>query len=61
MKIEKENADFKHYCRHMYDENCQERWVHGQTPYPSLEAYVTKNYDFIVDKFRVQNKKPWIL
>ena len=60
MKIEKENADFKVYCRLMYNENCTERMDHGQTPYPSLEAYVTKNYNFIVKRFK-GGKKPWVL
>ena len=60
MKIEKENADFRHYCRHMYDENCLERTHSGQVPYPSLESYITKNYDFIVSKFK-DGERIWIL
>tara|TARA_B100000809_G_C14671530_1_gene363418 strand:+ start:40 stop:222 length:183 start_codon:yes stop_codon:yes gene_type:complete len=60
MEIEKENAKFKCYCQLMYSENCTERMDHGQTPYPSLDAYVTKNYDFIVNKYK-GGLEPWIL
>jgi hypothetical protein len=60
MKIEKESAKFKCYCRLMYSENCTERMDHGQVPYPSLEAYVTKNYDFIVNKYK-GGLTPWLL
>jgi hypothetical protein len=60
MKIEKENAEFKNYCQLMYNENCLERTNNGQMPYPSLEAYITKNYDFIVSKFK-DGERLWIL
>ena len=58
MKIEKENAKFKVYCQTMYSENCLERIEYGQKPYKSLEAYLTKNYNFIVDRFK-KGKEPW--
>tara|TARA_R110002051_G_scaffold6393_1_gene31062 strand:+ start:636 stop:821 length:186 start_codon:yes stop_codon:yes gene_type:complete len=61
MKIEKDNADFRDYCRLMYSENCTERADHGQNPYPSLEDYVAKNYDFIANKFKDGARLPWIL
>jgi hypothetical protein len=57
MKIEKENAEFNLYCRRMYNENCLERLDYGQKPYKSLEAYLTKNYNFIVDRFK-KGKSP---
>ena len=60
MKIEKENAEFKNYCQLMYNENCLERIQSGQVPYPSLESYITKNYDFIVSKFK-EGERIWIL
>ena len=60
MKMKKESAEFKSYCRMMYSENCLERRDHGQEPYPSLDAYVTKNYDFIVNKFEAKDRT-WIL
>ena len=44
----------------MYNENCLEREEDGQEPYPSLEAYITKNYDFIVNKFEDKDRA-WIL
>ena len=34
---------FDEYCRFMYDENCYERWHHGQQPYQSIDDYVMKN------------------
>ena len=52
MKIEKENAEFKQYCQMMYAENCLERLDFGQIPYKNLNTYITKNYDFIVDRFK---------
>ena len=52
MKIEKDNAEFNLYCRTMYNENCLERLNFGQEPYKNLNTYLTKNYDFIVDRFK---------
>ena len=60
MKIEKDNAEFRQYCQTMYNENCLERIHSGQVPYPSLESYITKNYDFIVSKFK-DGERIWIL
>ncbi len=57
MKIEKESAEFKQYCQTMYGENCLERLQYGQEPYENLKAYLTKNYDFIVDRFK-KGKRP---
>ena len=57
MKIEKESAEFKQYCRMMYNENCLERIDFGQTPYKNLNTYLTKNYNFIVDRFK-KGKRP---
>ena len=60
MKIEKENADFEQYCQIMYNENCIERLECGQIPYKTFEDYLTKNYNFIVDRFK-KGKRPWSL
>ena len=57
MKIEKETAEFKAYCQTMYSENCLERLQYGQEPYKNLNTYLTKNYDFIVDRFK-KGKRP---
>ncbi len=60
MKIEKETAEFKAYCQTMYSENCLERLDYGQKPYKTFEDYLTKNYNFIVDRFK-KGKGPWSL
>ena len=57
MKIEKENAEFNLYCQRMYNENCLERPKFGQEPYKNLNTYLTKNYDFIVDRYK-KGKRP---
>ena len=56
--MKKDNAEFESYCQRMYNENCLERQDYGQKPYKSLEAYLTKNYNFIVDRFE-KGKRPW--
>ena len=55
--MKKDNAEFESYCQMMYSENCLERHEHGQKPYRNLESYLTKNYDFIVDRFK-KGKRP---
>ncbi len=42
---------FESYCRYMYDENCYERWHHGQKPYQNLEEYVEKNKKWLKERF----------
>jgi predicted transcriptional regulator len=56
--MKKDNAEFNSYCQIMYSENCLERIEYGQKPYKSLKAYLTKNYNFIVDRFE-KGKRPW--
>ena len=56
--MKKDNAEFNSYCQRMYSENCLERIEYGQKPYKSLEVYLTKNYNFIVDRFE-KGKQPW--
>ena len=51
MKLSLKNQKFRRYCRHMYDENWQERWSHGQRPYESMEIYVEKNLAFLINKY----------
>ena len=60
MKIEKYSAEFDLYCQTMYTENCLERIDYGQKPYKNLNIYLTKNYDFIVDRFE-RGKRPWAM
>ena len=55
--MKKDDAEFNLYCQRMYNENCLERPKFGQTPYKNLNAYLTKNYDFIVDRFK-KGKRP---
>ena len=57
MKMKKDNAEFNLYCRRMYNENCLERPKFGQEPYKNLNTYLTKNYDFIVDRYK-KGKRP---
>ena len=56
--MEKNNTEFESYCQRMYSENCLERLEYGQKPYKSFEVYLTKNYNFIVDRFE-KGKWPW--
>ena len=43
-----ENLDkFIIWCRYMYDENCKERWEHGQKPYNQFEIYYTRNFKWL--------------
>ena len=55
--MKKDNAEFNSYCNMMYNENCLERPKFGQTPYKNLNTYLTKNNDFIVDRFK-KGKRP---
>ena len=55
--MKKDDAEFNLYCQRMYNENCLERPKFGQTPYKNLDTYLTKNYDFIVDRFK-KGKRP---
>lgn len=48
-----ENLDnFIIWCRYMYDENCKERWEHGQKPYKQFEIYYTRNFKWLKDKYK---------
>ena len=40
------------WCRNMYDENCEERWQHGQKPYRQFEIYYTRNFKWLKDKYK---------
>ena len=61
MEIYKTDERFMRFCRFMFEENCAERWDHGQKPYPNSEFYIEKNFDFLTNKYREQAKaeKPW--
>lgn len=58
MKNEIETTEFTSWCRLMFDENCSERWSHGQNPYKDFETYYTKNLDWLKKQYeeRKQNK-----
>ena len=36
----------------LYYENMEERSMFGETPYKNFNAYFTKNYDFLVNKYK---------
>ena len=49
------DRDFVRFCRYLYEENCYERFHHGQTPYTNFEIYFTKNEEWLQDKFKEGN------
>ena len=51
MKNEIENTGFMNWCKHMFEENCQERWQHGQQPYKDVSTYVTKNKSWLEKQY----------
>ena len=55
MKTKFENTPFINYCRMLYYENMEEREEVGQIPYENFNAYFTKNYDFLVMKYKEQH------
>ena len=46
-----EFLELKNWARMMYDENCLERWNHGQKPYASFEVYYDTHYDWLRKEF----------
>ncbi len=54
MKNEMEKIEFKNWCRLMYDENCQERWSHGQHPYKSFKTYYTKHLNWLEEQYKIR-------
>tara|TARA_R110002020_G_scaffold280872_2_gene496640 strand:+ start:449 stop:655 length:207 start_codon:yes stop_codon:yes gene_type:complete len=56
MEIYKTDERFMQFCRFMYDENCQERWHHGQEPYENATQYIDKNLNWLQNKYREQAK-----
>ena len=61
MKNEIEKTEFKNWCRLMYDENCQERWSHGQDPYKNFDTYYTKNLNWLESQFKERSTKSLFL
>ena len=54
MNIYKTDESFMRFCRFMYDENYEERWAHGQTPYATAEEYIEKNSgEFVQSHFLI--------
>ena len=49
------DKDFVRFCRHLYVENCSERFDHGQEPYKNFDIYFTKNKRWLQDKFKKGN------
>ena len=54
MKNEIEKTEFKSWCRLMYDENCQERWQHGQNPYKNFDTYYTKHLKWLKEQYKTR-------
>tara|TARA_B100000929_G_scaffold261512_1_gene226326 strand:+ start:1093 stop:1281 length:189 start_codon:yes stop_codon:yes gene_type:complete len=54
MKTKFENTLFINYCRNLYYDNIDERSEVGEVPYENFNAYFTKNYDFLVMKYKEQ-------
>tara|TARA_R100000329_G_scaffold150653_1_gene144135 strand:- start:4 stop:180 length:177 start_codon:yes stop_codon:yes gene_type:complete len=50
------HSSFESYCRYMYDENCYERWHHGQKPYNNQEEYVERNKEWLKKQYKNANK-----
>tara|TARA_B100000029_G_C16754130_1_gene659373 strand:- start:215 stop:373 length:159 start_codon:yes stop_codon:yes gene_type:complete len=50
------NDTFEKYCNFMYEENCYERWHHGQKPYKTQEEYVEKNKKWLKEQYKSANK-----
>ena len=46
------HSSFESYCRYMYDENCYERWHHGQKPYNNQEEYVERNKEWLKKQYK---------
>ena len=55
MKTKFENTLFINYCRNLYYDNIDERSEVGEVPYENFNAYFTKNYDFLVMKYKEQH------
>ena len=52
-----ENLDnFISWCRNMYDENCKERWEHGQKPYKQFEIYYTRHFKWLQQQYKESNE-----
>ena len=41
----------------MYDENCKERWEHGQKPYKRLEDYTDRYHEWLLEKWQNRDFK----
>ena len=48
---------FVDFVRYMYDENCAERWEHGDKPYPTAKAYLRKNRSFLEALYKQKKKE----
>ena len=50
-EIGNEFLQFLNWAHIMYDDNCRERWDHGQKPYAKFEDYYEVNYDWLRKEF----------
>ena len=53
-EVGNEFLEFLNWARIMYDENCKERWDHGQQPYATFEDYYEKNFNWLRDEFKAR-------
>ena len=56
MKNEKEKTSFMNWCKFMFDENTNERWLNGQHPYKDFNTYYRKNQEFLENKYEKENQ-----
>ncbi len=54
--IEREDKAFIAFCRWLYDENCYERWHHGQRPYKHFRIYYSKHTDWLKKQYEERQK-----
>ena len=45
-------TEFQKYCRVMYDDNCIERWEHGDKPYETFTIYYTTHSTWLKQQFK---------
>jgi len=56
MVLDSDNKAFMDFCRWLYDENCWERWEHGQKPYERFEVYYSSHTKWLRQQYEERNK-----
>ena len=56
MVLDSDNKAFMDFCRWLYDENCYERWQHGQKPYERFRVYYSKHTNWLRKEYEQRNK-----